>query len=109
VLTSLLKALDAPAPPALYAGAISIPAQMPGFARENGIDLLNPAIEPKIWLGNRVTVATHFDMSYNVACVVAGRRRFTLIPPDQLENMYVGAPRIHTRGSAREHGATGGA
>ncbi len=29
-------------------------------------------------------------MSYNVACVVAGRRRFTLIPPDQLENMYVG-------------------
>ena len=90
VLASLLKALDAPAPPALYAGAISIPAQLPGFARENGFDLLNPAIEPKIWLGNRVTVATHFDMSYNVACVVAGRRRFTLIPPDQLENMYVG-------------------
>ena len=90
VLASLLQALDAPAPPALYAGAISIPAQMPGFARENGFGLLNPAIEPKIWLGNRVTVATHFDMSFNVACVVAGRRRFTLIPPEQLENMYVG-------------------
>ncbi len=90
VLASLLKTLDAPAPPALYAGAIPIPAQLPGFARENGLDFLNPAIEPKIWLGNRVTVATHFDMSYNVACVVAGRRRFTLIPPDQLENMYVG-------------------
>ena len=52
---------------------------MPGFARENEFGLLSPAIEPKTWLGNRVTVATHFDMSYNVACVVAGRRRFTLI------------------------------
>ncbi|HEU4778772.1 MAG TPA: cupin-like domain-containing protein, partial [Steroidobacteraceae bacterium] len=90
VFTRLLQSLDAPAPQALYAGAIPIPTQLPGFARENVLDLLSPAIEAKIWLGNRVTVATHFDMSYNVACVVAGRRRFTLIPPDQLENMYVG-------------------
>jgi hypothetical protein len=90
VLASLLQALDVPDPQALYAGAISIPQQMPGFTRDNALDIVNPAIEPKIWLGNRVTVQTHFDMSYNVACVVAGRRRFTLIPPDQLENMYVG-------------------
>jgi hypothetical protein len=54
------------------------------------LELVDPAIEAKIWLSNRVTVQTHFDMSYNVACVVAGRRRFTLIPPDQIENMYVG-------------------
>jgi hypothetical protein len=90
VLASLLHSLDAPDPPALYAGAVAIPAQLPGFTRDNSLDILGPAIEPKIWLGNRVTVQTHFDMSYNVACVVAGRRRFTLIPPDQLENMYVG-------------------
>jgi hypothetical protein len=90
VLTSLLHSLEAPEPPALYAGAISIPQQLPGFTRDNSLDILNPAIEPKIWLGNRVTVQSHFDMSYNVACVVAGRRRFTLIPPEQLENMYVG-------------------
>jgi hypothetical protein len=90
VLTSLMHTLDAPDPQALYAGAVSIPAQLPGFTRDNSLDILSPAIEPKIWLGNRVTVQTHFDMSYNVACVVAGRRRFTLIPPDQLENMYVG-------------------
>jgi hypothetical protein len=90
VLASLLHALDLPNPQALYAGAVSIPKQLPGFTRDNSIDIVNPAIEPKIWLGNRVTVQTHFDLSYNVACVVAGRRRFTLIPPDQLENMYVG-------------------
>jgi hypothetical protein len=86
----LLQSLDLAAPPALYAGAIPIPTQMPEFARANALDLIDQPTEPKIWICNRVTVQTHFDMSYNVACVVAGRRRFTLIPPDQLENMYVG-------------------
>jgi hypothetical protein len=90
VFARLLQSLDAPAPQALYAGAIPIPSQLQGFARENALDLVSPGVEGKIWLSNRVTVATHFDMSHNVACVVAGRRRFTVIPPDQLENMYVG-------------------
>jgi hypothetical protein len=90
VLARLLQSLELPAPQALYAGAIPIPPQMPGFGRDNVLDLVDPSTEPKIWICNRVTVQTHFDMSYNVACVVAGRRRFTLIPPDQLENMYVG-------------------
>jgi hypothetical protein len=90
VLARLLRSLDATAPHALYAGAVPVPAQLPAFSRDNRLALLDPAIEPKIWLCNRVTVQTHFDMSCNVACVLAGRRRFTLIPPDQLENMYVG-------------------
>jgi hypothetical protein len=90
VLTRLVELLDASAPPALYAGAISIAEQLPGFTRENSIPLVDAKVEPKIWLGNRVTVQTHFDMSYNVACVVAGRRKFTLFPAEQLENMYVG-------------------
>ena len=88
---SLLKALDAPAPPALYAGAISIPAQLPGFARDNSLDA-GESLRSKPRSGSAIASPsqTHFDMSYNVACVVAGRRRFTLIPPEQLENMYVG-------------------
>lgn len=90
VLARLMESLDQPAPQALYAGAIPVSEQLPGFARDNVLDLLDTRIEAKIWLSNRVTVQTHFDMSCNVACVVAGRRRFTLIPPDQLENMYVG-------------------
>jgi hypothetical protein len=35
-------------------------------------------------------VQTHFDLPSNIACVVGGLRRFTLFPPEQLPNLYVG-------------------
>jgi hypothetical protein len=77
------------------AGAIyiqSVPAAdyAPGFEQENTIDLAAPQSAPRLWIGNRLTVQTHFDLSENIACVVAGRRRFTLFPPEQLVNLYPG-------------------
>ncbi|WP_204333426.1 cupin-like domain-containing protein, partial [Proteus mirabilis] len=39
---------------------------------------------------NRTSISTHFDASDNIACVAAGRRRFTLFPPDQTANLYIG-------------------
>ena len=87
----LLKTLDAPAPPALYAGAIPIPAQLPGFGqRQCARRYSSLRSRPRSGSAIASPSQTHFDMSYNVACVVAGRRRFTLIPPEQLENMYIG-------------------
>ena len=67
-----------------------MPAGLPGFADDNRLLLLDPRIVPRIWISNRVTVQTHFDVSMNCACVVAGRRRFVLFPPEQIANLYVG-------------------
>jgi hypothetical protein len=78
------------APPALYANAATAAEHFPGWADANRLDLAANNATPRLWIGNAVRVATHFDASANVAAVVAGRRRFTLFPPTQAANMYVG-------------------
>ena len=81
----------------LYAGAIPTPSQLPGLAEDNPMPLLDLANErlTSLWLGNRTRTAAHWDLAQNLACVVAGRRRFTLFPPEQIGNLYVG-PLEHT-------------
>ncbi|GGD13487.1 cupin-like domain-containing protein [Aquisalinus flavus] len=63
---------------------------LPGFAERNPMPLLDSAISPRLWLGNSVTIAAHQDPSENIACVAAGRRLFTLFPPEQVANLYIG-------------------
>jgi hypothetical protein len=89
-LERLLAMRDDPAPPALYIGALPTRESLPGFDQENPLPYVDASVASRLWLGNRTTVQTHFDPSFNFACVVAGRRRFTLFPPEQLANMYVG-------------------
>src|SRR2546430_6874050 len=45
---------------------------------------------PRIWLGTAITTPTHLDEWNNIGCVVCGRRRFTLFPPEQIANLYIG-------------------
>jgi hypothetical protein len=87
---------DSDEAPRVYVGSVPIARVLPGFDDENRMPLLPPdAAASFIWVGNRSEVSAHFDLSDNVACVVAGRRRFTLFPPDQVRNLYVG-PLDHT-------------
>ncbi|HEY5645955.1 MAG TPA: cupin-like domain-containing protein [Pseudomonadales bacterium] len=98
-LDNLLKLIDAPEPPAIAMQAIPVADVLPGFEQDNVLPLVDAAVSPRIWLGNRSVIATHYDMFSNVACVVAGRRRFTLFPPGQVANMYVG-PLLTTPGGS---------
>ena len=63
---------------------------LPGFAAANPMHFADASAEPRIWLGNAVTTPTHLDESFNIGCVVLGRRRFTLFPPEQIGNLYIG-------------------
>ncbi|HEY8023119.1 MAG TPA: cupin-like domain-containing protein [Burkholderiaceae bacterium] len=88
-------------PPAIYVGSSAIDNYLPGFRAENDLDL--PGVRDplvNIWMGNRTRIPAHFDLPDNLACVAAGRRRFTLFPPEQLGNLYIGPLEFTPAGQA---------
>jgi hypothetical protein len=87
-LQALLAYLDDPVPPAVFVESALLSDCLPTFALDNSLDLLDRSVAPRIWIGNAIQVHTHCDFSNNIACVLAGRRRFTLFPPEQLPNLY---------------------
>jgi hypothetical protein len=89
-LGRLFAHIDDAEPPASYIGSTLVDNWFPGFRQENdlALDVGSPLVS--LWIGNQIKVSAHFDFSDNVACCVAGRRRFTLFPPEQLDNLYVG-------------------
>ncbi len=76
--------------PSIYIGSTVIDGYLPGFRAQNDLSLsqYNPRVS--IWMSNHCRVAAHWDGPKNIACSVVGKRRFTLFPPDQLANLYVG-------------------
>lgn len=88
-LADLLRAAPMPDPPAMAVQSEEVAPLLPAFARENRLDLL-PDVTARIWIGNRIRVGTHYDAKENVACCVAGQRRFTTYPPSQIPGLYPG-------------------
>jgi hypothetical protein len=85
----LLRLAGSPGAPAIFLESLPANAYLPGFAGAHHMPVLDPRVEPRVWIGNAVKINTHFDLAYNIACVAGGRRRFTLFPPGQIENLYV--------------------
>lgn len=75
---------------AIYLQSTPVDQFLPQFLKSHTLSIMPPQIMPRLWIGNELQVQTHFDLSQNVACVLAGRRQFTLYPPDQTPNLYMG-------------------
>lgn len=95
-LDAIYEQIGAPNPVGYYIASNVINTHFPGMDIENYLDL--PRLQKEdvkdetvsIWIGNATTASCHYDALENIACCVAGRRRFTLFPPDQVDNLYPG-------------------
>lgn len=90
LVEQLVRLADEAVAPAVYAGAATASELVPGWSDANPLPIHAPEATPRVWLGNASRVSIHYDVSDNVAAVVAGRRRFALFPPEQARNLYVG-------------------
>ena len=92
LVDAVLAAREVSNPDGIYAGAVPLTGPLERIAAASPMPLLD-GIDDRLvslWFGNRGQTATHWDLPRNIACVVAVKRRFTLFPPEQLPNLYMG-------------------
>jgi hypothetical protein len=74
----------------IYLASIDVHHFFTGLHEANHVELGDRSALASIWMGTRTRIAAHNDFPDNLACVAVGRRRFTLFPPDQFRNLYLG-------------------
>jgi hypothetical protein len=89
-LQVMVESLERADARSVYVGSVPTGDSLPGFAAANAMPLLAQSVGPRIWLGTRSNVSCHHDTFDNLACVIAGRRRFTLFAPKLIGRLYVG-------------------
>jgi len=101
MLDAMERHLDDAQSPSLYMGSTTVDTFLPGLRSHNDVAALD-ALDPlfSVWVGNRTRIAAHQDVPDNIACVAVGHRRFTLFPPEQLRNLYIGPLDLTPAGQA---------
>lgn len=101
MLDEIFASLDAPDAPSRYVASNQLSTHFPSFQESHVLTIPDSVLAPdaspplaSIWIGNRSVACAHFDALENIACCVAGKRRFNLFPPDQIANLYPGP--LHT-------------
>lgn len=89
-LEAIVGSLDRPGARSVYVGSVPTAQCLPGFAAANPMPLFGAEVSPRIWLGTASDVSSHYDTYDNLACVIAGRRRFTLFAPELIGKLYAG-------------------
>jgi hypothetical protein len=79
-----------PAAPYVAIQMLPLISHLPEFVLQNLMPLLSSQVMPRLWIGGPVRTQTHNDRDHNLACVIAGRRRFVLFLPEHVSNLYVG-------------------
>src|ERR1700675_4182335 len=88
-LDRIERQMDRPNAPIIAFQMLPLATHLPEFVHQNPMPLL-PQVAPLLWLGGRVRTQIHHDRDHNLACVIAGRRRFVLFPPQKGANLYIG-------------------
>jgi hypothetical protein len=106
-LDLILASGQDPTHPSYYISSNAIDTHFPDLRKENDLYLPRkkrdyPVYPPdvKIWIGTRSVATCHYDALDNLACCVAGSRRFSLFPPSQFENLYFGPLELTPGGQA---------
>ena len=81
---------DQPEAPSIYLASIDMHGFFEGLDATNRIDLGTRELLTSLWIGTRTRIAAHNDVPNNLAVCAVGRRRFTLFPPAQFRNLYLG-------------------
>ena len=89
-LAAMAAAEDDATAPTVYLSSIDMGDYFTGLAEAHSLKLGARQPLASIWIGSRTCIAAHNDAPDNVAVCAAGRRRFTLFPPEQFANLYLG-------------------